>query len=250
MNTITSQEKIIVEAKKFNVHPNIHDNDFLWQYLTKVIPNPAENYFSDGFISATRIKDIVLNFFKNENKAISFLDFASGYGMVARHFKNVFPEYVTYATCDIHPEANAFNAEHLKIKTYQSDSFPTNLRLNDTFDVIFCLSFFSHISGDYFVDWLANIYSHIKEGGLMVFTTHGRFSRLEVKMEDDIIYFKPVSEQSDLNSNLYGMSWAGSGYVIKALKQIDPRGAAFTRVIRFSEAEWWDHQDLYVIAKL
>jgi SAM-dependent methyltransferase len=242
-------DEIGTEAENFRVHANIHEKDFLWQYLKQVSTTHVKDYFSGGKESADKIKKIVCDYF-DCNKNISYLDFASGYGMVARHFKNVFPKNITYATCDIHPEANFFNAENLGKKAYQSSTLPQNLNFGEQFDVIFCLSFFSHISGDHFINWLSSLYGHVKEGGILAFTTHGRFSKQGPETKDDAIYFRPESEQKDLDTSLYGTSWVGSAYVIKAIKLIDPRGSDCVRVVRFSEAEWWGHQDLYVVAKL
>jgi len=243
-------------ASRYGVHPEIHPDDFLFKFLCdpNVMPSvqaAIDLYFSDGQNSAQKLRQVLTQKLGMSDEPFSLLDFASGYGMVARHYRNAFPKGLDLTTCDIHPEANNFNSARIGCETIQSTSYPEDLKTDRTFDVVFCLSFFSHIGPEYFQRWLIKLYSLVREGGYLVFTAHSRFT--PVGPGQDLapgeLVFVTDSEQKDLDPNLYGLSYSTPEYVFGALRDIDPRGPEKYRVAFYSEAFWWEHQDIYAIAK-
>jgi len=237
------------EAAKYGVHPFIHPDDFLFSHIGAdgKTADPVGHYFADGRHSAETLRDIIAGERGRDFQHFSLLDFASGYGMVARHYPVVLP-HADATTCDIHPPANAFNAEHLPVKTLQSASSPEDLHIEQSFDVVFALSFFSHVSFEAFPKWLGKLYACVKKGGLFIFTTHGSYSSPPTHIRPDDHIFIAQSEQKDLDTRLYGITWTSPTYVIRHLKSLETDPVAM-KIALFREGHWWDHQDLFVIAR-
>ena len=80
------------------------------------------------------------------------LEFASGYGCVTRHIKKN-PDY-DVVSCDIHPQAVDFLRSRIDVKAIQSMHVPEEFAPVDKFDVVFALSFFSHMPKSSFGRWL------------------------------------------------------------------------------------------------
>jgi hypothetical protein len=66
-------------------------------------------------------------------------------GCVARHFHRQLEKSVRVVCCDIHDEAVAFIREKLQIEAVRSSNKPQTLGVHENFDVIFFLSFLSHM---------------------------------------------------------------------------------------------------------
>jgi SAM-dependent methyltransferase len=177
------------------------------------------------------------------------LDFASGYGSVARHLPNVAPT-LHLSACDIHPQAVSFLKDVLSIDAFQSDTDPKRLEL-PKFDVVFALSFFSHLPKRTFAGWLEALFAAVNPGGVLIFTTHGEYAHKKVLayiktliVDDEQFGFVPGSEQRDLNRDDYGVTVCYPPFVISRLQQIPG-----VRLAQFSESDWWNVQDTYACIK-
>ena len=116
---------------------------------------------------------------------------------------------------------------------------------------MFALSFFSHMPDATFAAWLERLFSTVEPCGILVFTTHGAISLrnmkaggLEANFNENGFYWNAQSDQRDLNSTDYGTSAVTLSYVQRALHSLPE-----AELIRFQQAFWWGHQDLYVVRK-
>jgi hypothetical protein len=166
--------------------------------------------------------------------------------MVTRHLPGTLSD-ADIVSCDIHDQAVAFIRDELHMNAITSQPIPEQLALGAQFDVVFALSFFSHLPEETFERWLKTLFAAVREGGLLVFTTHGLASRSsfgEIEIPDSGFWFMPESEQLDLDTAQYGSSVTLPDYVIGALFR-----ALRSPIAEFRQGYWWEHQDLYVIAK-
>ena len=96
--------------------------------------------------------------------------------------------------------------------------------------------------------WLEKLYSLVKEGGYLVFTTHGLKSRVHFGNpdipEDGFWFSTQGSEQEDIDANEYGQT-----IVLKEFVDQEVSSRILTKLTIFREGFWWNHQDLYVIRK-
>lgn len=237
-------------AEKWKVSPDIHPDDYIFQFvyeLPKFATKEAavQYYFNDGRNSASQLSAILKEICKYDpQQTISLLEFASGYGCVTRHLKNVLPP-VKVTACDIHAEAAKFLKEKLNVNAILSASVPEQLSTAEKFDVVFALSFFSHMPKTTFERWLKKLASLVQPGGYLIFTTHGLITSTilpGVKFDKNGFWFRSRSEQKDISVSEYGMACTLPKYVLSRLFENQNWNLKF-----FHEGYWWTHQDLYVV---
>jgi methyltransferase family protein len=239
-------------AKKAQVTPLIHPNDFIFRFL---IDNPSfpskkdavNYYFTDGENSAKVLQELIHNALAlPKHASFKLLEFASGYGCVTRHFTHYLPN-ARITCCDIHQEAINFIKSQLSTDAVLSRSIPEKLQFSETYDVIFALSFFSHMPESTWGRWIRKLYSALNDHGYLIFTTHGKVSNSKylgnVSIPANGFYFKPDSEQQDLEKSEYGTTVTTPEFVIGEMyKQI------MAPLVLYKEGFWWQHQDLYIVA--
>jgi SAM-dependent methyltransferase len=239
-------------ATSYGVSPVVHEADLLWPFIVGhpnfTDPVDAANYyFHDGAESARKLALLVHEYLPagTPGESVALLEFASGYGMVTRHLTDAMPR-VQVTSCDIHQQAVDFVHRQLGGVAVLSRDEPEELELGRTFDVVFALSFFSHMPKSSFGRWLAALYRAVAPGGILAFTTHGLGSRAALghpEIDEDGFWFKADSEQHDLDTARYGSTLSTPDYVIAELyRQVGAPLAAFRG------SYWWGHQDLYVVS--
>jgi SAM-dependent methyltransferase len=247
-----SSELLEKEAAIYNVSPVVHRDDMIMQYL---LENPCfqsqvnaiSYYFRDGAQSAKQLVDL-LYYIGASSKPFRLLEFASGYGCVTRHLPSLIKNM--HFTCsDIHAKAMEFINKTLGVKNVcLSATNPNDFKWGENFDVIFALSFFSHMPKSTWSKWLSRLYQQLVPGGFLIFTTHGTESRKHFGnpvIPSDGFWFKKISEQKDLSTEDYGMTVVSQEYVSKTGRQILLRP-----IHLFREGYWWNHQDLYVFQRV
>jgi SAM-dependent methyltransferase len=247
-----------VVAKKLTVSPALHSEDnILWFLLAhplfKESRQAVTHYFENGLMSAARVRELADRHLHRSllqrlmRRQISILDFASGYGCVTRHLPVLFPK-AHIAASDIHPAAVDFIRDKIGTKAILSSHVPEQFSPEQTFDLIFALSFFSHISDVTWGRWLHALFTTLNPGGLLIFTTHGIKSfpcfPPDAKLDERGYYFLGHSEQDDLDGAEYGSAITSRDYVFRQIAVC--RGA---RLLEYEEGVWYGRQDFYVVAK-
>ena len=236
-------------ALAHQVKSDIHHKDFIFQFLieNKVFETPEHAvayYFDDGLRSAKKLRNLLQEICGWQGEPIKLFEFASGYGCVTRHLSNILPE-VAVTSCDIHLEAMQFISEQLGVNTTISSSVPAQLSVPDQYDIIFALSFFSHMPKATWTQWFNTLLSKVKKGGFLIFTTHGWLSRKYLgfpEFDADGFWFAKNSEQKDLDTSEYGLT------MVTPLFVFQQAAANLTgRIVFFREGYWWEHQDLYIV---
>jgi SAM-dependent methyltransferase len=234
---------------QYSVSGAIHPDDFIFWYVHDhpSFPTKAEAmayYFSNGRESAQKVQAIVSK--HCPVAAPEILEFAAGYGCVTRHWKNELPN-ARVTACDIHNEALDFIAAQMQVPIARSAHAPDAFKVAQKYDVIFAISFFSHMPKATWQKWLKALAHHLSPGGLLFFTTHGHASlpmANNPKLDSEGFWFMPSSEQKDLSGGEYGSTMTSFDYVYR---QIQKTGGL--RILRFEEAAWYGHQDLFVLRR-
>ncbi|MFA6036683.1 MAG: class I SAM-dependent methyltransferase [Legionellales bacterium] len=242
----------IAQAQELGVSSSIHLDDFIFHF---VVNHPCFSskeeavhyYFHDGRKSALLLSDILNDLGPHFQTSCNLLEFASGYGCVTRHLPLVMP-YINFTACDIHEEAIQFISKELGQKAIISQSDPKNFKPSSKYDVIFSLSFFSHMPRTTWGQWILAHYEQLNSKGALIFTTHGLVSKekehLDFIMPEDGFWFEPISEQMDLNTAEYG-----TAIVTKEFVEQEVLTQAGCSIHKYSPGFWWGHQDLYVVIK-
>ena len=255
---MSHEHKRIMNIKEtYKISRSIHEEDFLLKFLEEHLPSKEiayAHYFANGLESAERVKKIVKrNIYPQGISTIdpnkfTLLDFASGFGMVNRHFKNVMPD-VGAEACDIHPKAIEFHKNEIGIPCHLSSEYAEDLDIENTYDVVIAISFFSHLPKESWIAWLDQLFQLVNEGGMLIFTCHGPSSNLAkdhhfIRKGINFLFY-PESEQKDLNEALYGTSCAHPNYVIDIISNLQD-----AHLSEYKQGAWWGGtQDFYVLTK-
>lgn len=239
----------VAAARRHGVEPVCHPQDFIYKFVVthpgfKEIGAAVDYYFDDGARSAQKLADL-LKELQVARRPIRLLEFASGYGCVSRHLKK--NGDLSIVACDIHPQAIEFLTNKLGVRAVMSAHQPEGLSLGELFDAVFALSFFSHMPRATWGQWVRALFSQVKPGGYLIFTTHGMASRQwhqNPEMPPDGFWFTPSSEQDDLDAAEYG-----STIVTPEFVRQEVRAQTGEDIFEHRYAFWWEHQDLYIVKK-
>jgi hypothetical protein len=238
-------------AEEIGVVPDVHQKDFIYWFCCMHPNLPLEYainyYFRDGANSAAKIAELISTFADLDTSSVKLLEFASGYGCVSRHLKK-YPR-IDLVSCDIHAEAIEFLKDRIGVKAHQSAHVPEQFSAPETYDVVFALSFFSHMPKSSFGRWLRTLFQALRTPGYLIFTTHGLKSGepIGITPQDipaDGFWFAKKSEQHDLEVEEYGLTVTTPDYVIGELYR--QTGAP---IVAYKHAHRWDHQDLWVVKR-
>lgn len=242
-------------AASYGVPATIHSKDFMYIYhlgpdesqWPEKRPRTLEYYFSDGSNSAKYLDGLVAQFHPDHgSRKLRLLEFACGYGMVSRHLALMKDRY-DLTSCDIRDEAVEFLRNEIGVEGILSETNPDDLAITTKFDVVFALSFFSHMPPSSWGRWLQKLISGLRDGGCLIFTTHG-WGGYERAGRPPLLppgfQFYPGSEQKDLQNEDYGTMLVTPFYVFDHINQCDQAMA-----VQFQAASWWNDQDTYIIRK-
>lgn len=110
-------------------------------------------------------------------KHLKVLDFACGPGRVIAELAGATASCTLHGS-DIDAQAIAWASQHLSSLapfSTNTTSAPANYP-DDTFDVIYSVSLFTHLDEAAQDEWLAEMRRLLKPGGVLLATTHGRFT--------------------------------------------------------------------------
>ena len=238
-------------GQRVGVTPAIHPKDFIYWFCAthplKTTESGIDLYFENSGVSAGMVADLAASLGYTNDQKVKLLEFASGYGCVTRHLtKNPWFDLVS---CDIHPSALEFLTNELGVKSLASASIPEQFSAPEKFDMVFALSFFSHMPKSSFGRWLKALFSVLKAPGYLAFTTHGYKSCAGLKVTPEEIpadgfWFRADSEQKDLDTAEYGLSLTTPEFVIGEIYRTLEAPIALYR-----HGYWWTEHDLWVVKR-
>ncbi|WP_245279213.1 class I SAM-dependent methyltransferase [Mesorhizobium loti] len=238
-----------VWADRYSVSPELHEYDHIFGHLVARLSTGEEmkvfealkHYFENGAANAQQVRELMTSL--GLPKDAKVLEFASGYGRVTRHLKDL-----NLVACDIHPEAVSFCEDVLAVPAIPSASAPEDWEPGEKYDFIFAISLWSHLPDGLFQRWLSSVCAALKPDGYLMFSTHGAHAasvvpQLAEVLKDGQQYgYLDGSDQKDLDPSIYGSTVVLPTYVIKAIYD-----ATNARIVSFKSAGWWGLQDEWII---
>jgi SAM-dependent methyltransferase len=232
------------------VTAKLHPEDFILHFILNVNKDKTtavEQYYANGRSSAQCLRDVLAEDTTiDPNSKFQLLEFASGYGCVTRHLAESLPN-ATITSCDIHPQAMKFIADEMKVDTVLSKSEPELFKLGRQFDLVFALSFFTHMPDRTYGPWMEALFQHVRPGGYLIFTTAGDRGIAQTpnaSISDDGYGFIPQSEQGDLDIAEYGSTFSTPFYVTRRIYRL-----LKAPLVSLRTGYWWAVQDTYVVKR-
>lgn len=244
------KQKINDLSAYFGVPVDVHPEDLLFKFFAAQTPGAEalDRYFSSGWGDANRITNLIKTVLPNIERP-KVLEFAAGFGRLTRHFPRMAPHF-EFRMSDIHAKAVKFAKDVLNVDGLKSEPRPDLLSLEHShYDFIFALSFFSHAPDATFADWLCLLYSALRPGGVLLFTTHGETSMK--KYEHLMQLYNPrtgfgyglASDQPDIEGEHYGTMAVDFEYTVRQIRKTP------AEIIGYSSGGWWGHQDEWLVRR-
>jgi len=166
----------------FGVVPDVHVADAAFRRHREAQggdPEKALNhYLYEGRVDAEFVRDVIAEvqgaavYDGRLASPMTILDFASGYGRVARHMKNVVPNGKIVAI-DLEETAMYFNTAHLGLQAAVFDADPARVSSFFEFDVVVALSFLRTQHRSRIGMWLEALAGFTKPAGIVLLTMPG-----------------------------------------------------------------------------
>jgi len=232
-----------------SVSQNIHPKDEMYSGKNKV------HYFSVGVSAMSAVNAALIMANKNPDEIENILDFPCGYGRVMRHLKASFPK-AAITGVEIEQRYLDYVEKEFNAETLLSYKDFTKINFRKKYDLIWCGSLFTHLSKAKYIELLDVFTQVLEDRGVLVFSTHGRFSpqplskgvyglhrKGKIIVEYGYKFFN-YGYADYRSSPGYGISIVKPSWVVK---QIEKRPGI--KMIMYSEKLWDNHQDVVACIK-
>lgn len=205
-----------------------------------------EQYKEDGMLAAKEFYEWTKPYLPTN---CSILEWGCGVARIIRHFNSVNNTEFKLFGADINEKMiswNKANIENVIFKTIQYQ--PPTIFLNNTFDLVYALSVFTHIEGGKQKEWLDEVARILKPNGIFLFSTHGTN------------YFDKLSESQMLSlkeNGFYTISFSQKGHRMMTTYNISQSFSKILQnnfeIINFFEGKLFKEkvggQDLWIVRK-
>ena len=104
----------------------------------------------------------------------SVLDFGCGCGRVVAPLAKRYPN-IGFSGTDVDTEAIEWSRAHLPAITFQTNGpLPPLSYADHEFDLVYCISVFTHLSSEHARQWLPELRRVLRPGGTLLVTVHGK----------------------------------------------------------------------------
>jgi ubiquinone/menaquinone biosynthesis C-methylase UbiE len=240
------------------------------QVQTRFTGAAGDQTLREGFLVYSTVKRLFQEQLGNITDQHKILDFGCGWGRVTRFFlKDIYPSNLWGIDCvaegiQLCKQTNRWSNFDL-VGTQPPTRFP-----NDTFDLIYCYSVFSHLSEDIHEQWLAEFQRILRPNGLLMATTRSRdfiircaqlrsrpnlpeylvgasksFPNMEQSLVDydrGLFCHSPTGGGGILETSFYGETCIPKAYILS-------HWAKLFLVVSFIEHNKWLPQNIIVVQK-
>lgn len=138
--------------------------------LRRTSSHTIRHYYESGLTTFMPIATAAIAYGADLDKPVKVLDFACGAGRQLLHLTRLFPNVQAHA-CDIRTDAIAYLQRTFPKATIYANKFDPPLKFDDaTFDVIYSVSVFSHLSFEDAKLWLSELRRIAKPGAILCLT--------------------------------------------------------------------------------
>ena len=210
-----------------------------------------ESFLQSGKILAQNIRDLCATIDRDVYSFQKILDFGCGSGRVIRNFQDAPASCQLYGT-DIDSELISWCEKYLPRIRWNTNGFQPPLPFADnTFDLIYAISVFTHLDEEFQHSWLRELRRIAKPGATIILTVHG----------EHIINSLASSRQSQIHSYGFMFSTGATGRLkldklpdfyqtaYHTREYIHRIWSAYFDVVRYLERGINNHQDAVLLQK-
>lgn len=169
------------------------DQRFLQEHPNALVPPPMIlydilgqcdlwGYYKSGKDDASEIGRII-SLHRNSNLRV--LEWGCGPARVLQHLTSPLGQYWQLNGSDYNPRSIAWCGKNIPdIRFYQNNLHPPIPVQTDSFDVVFCISVFTHLSEQLHLQWIEEIHRVLVPGGLFIGTFHGEKYRNQLTLRE------------------------------------------------------------------
>jgi SAM-dependent methyltransferase len=176
------------------------------------------------------------------------LDLPCGFGRATRHFVKFFPDSDIFVS-EIDKEKQAFASTQFDAHGFD---VPPDFSGEPAgrFDLIFVGSLLTHLNAGLSINALRYLIAALSEGGLLIFTTHGRYATMLARNAGHARLHPEVSNGflregfGYQGGPTYGASFMAPSWVLRALEAMPD-----VHVLGYKERGWAQHQDVFIVQR-
>ena len=229
----------------------IDAGDFMYRFLLEHRYGDRDlalvDYFASGASAAGLVRRIADWRWGEAANGMRVLDFASGFGRVARFLAATFGRK-RLTVADVLAPAVEFQAAILGLDAHrtpgEADAARTQLEGSGRFDLVVVASLFSHLPRHRFGPWLRTLAQLLTPGGLLLMSVHDEAVLPAGRILDDGFAFERSTEIPLLSTEEYGVAWTDAGFMSRTIAEATGGAGVWRRIPR----ALWAYQDLYLVA--
>ncbi len=166
------------ENKQFSIeNPDVKlPPDF---YMYETFQLNYTKFYTEGVPTAQWLYDHVSEFKELKNSFI--LDWGCGTGRILRHLPNIAGNSNSYFGSDYNPKYVKWCQDYLTGIDFKLNQVTPPLSYkSNTFDLIYGISIFTHLSLEQHHSWFKELYNVLKPNGILFLTTHGNVHQFKL----------------------------------------------------------------------
>ncbi|MTE25993.1 class I SAM-dependent methyltransferase [Winogradskyella ouciana] len=225
-------------------HPNVKlPPDYL---MYESFQMNYDKYYNGGLQMAKSLTDHFKNHIELENKRI--LDWGCGPGRIIRHMPKVINKGCEFFGTDYNEKSIAWCSKNLPGIHFNKNELTASLPYeDDSMDVIYGISIFTHLSEQMHYDWFNELYRVLKPNGIMLLTMQG--DNFKIKLNDSEL---KLYDQGNIvvRGNVKEGHRTYSAFHPKAFVQsLFSKTEVLEHIVQSSEHKSWVPQDIWIVRK-
>lgn len=212
----------------------------------------ADHYAKVGYSALAAIQTVLER--AGSGPPQSVLDLPCGHGRVLRMLQAAWPEAALTA-CDLDTGMVDFCARAFGARPVYSKDSPSQIELEDSFDLIWCGSLLTHLDIERWPAFMSLFHAHLRPGGVLVFTTHGDHVIERIRRGISNYELEPAAIENLLRGHAesgfgfahYPRSEGYYGISLARPDRVEEQISAFPdlRLVAHLPHGWDDHQDVF-----
>jgi SAM-dependent methyltransferase len=185
----------------------------------------AKTFLAVGRNAAGHVVEALTAAQRSITDGSAVLEFGCGCGRVLVPLAQKFPACQFFGT-DVDAEAIDWCARHYPSMGFRSNQeFPPLSYGSATFDLIYCVSVFTHLDDLHTRRWLSELRRILKPGGTLLITIHGEhvWQRLGAAQQEDLrsagFLFESTEKLKGIQPDWYQTSYHASAYILALVSE-------------------------------